>query len=219
MEENKETEPKKTKEGDEMRGNDNVEKFWKKEEEQKKEKTQNKPVTKQEAKPRINIEGEKIRNGLGQLILTVVELLRELMEKQAMRRIEAGALTDEQVERLGLTFMNLKKEVEKLKEHFALEDEDLNFDLGPLTMREDEWSGKASAVEILDRLLGTGVVVRGDVIVSVAEVDLISLNLGLLLASIDKAKELYNAPSTTELQGQLKRLQEENHRLRQKHKD
>jgi hypothetical protein len=212
----------KRKEGDVMREKNDAETFWKEEQDKKQDKTQDKTITKQETeqetkqkgKQKINIEGEKIRNGLGQLILTVVELLRELMEKQAMRRIEAGALTDEQVERLGMTFMNLKKEVEKLKDHFALEDDDLNFDLGPLTMREDEWSGKASAVEILDRLLGTGVVVKGDVIVSVAEVDLLSLNLGLLIASIDKAKELYRTTSTTELQEQLRKLQEENRRLR-----
>jgi hypothetical protein len=209
-------EEKKTRiEGEHFKDNDKAETFWKKEQDKKQENIQKKHMPNQEIKPRINIEGEKIRNGLGQLILTVVELLRELMEKQAMRRIEAGALTDEQVERLGITFMNLKKEVEKLKDHFALDDDDLNIDLGPLTVREDDWSGKASAVEILDRLLGTGIVVRGDVIVSVAEVDLISLNLGLLLASIDKAKELYSASSTAELQKQVKKLEEENRRLRE----
>jgi hypothetical protein len=185
------------------------------------EKDKQKPV-KEKPVPRLNIEGEKIRNGLGQLILTVVELLRELMEKQAIRRIEAGALTDEQVERLGMTFMNLKKEVNRLKDYFELDDEDLNLALGPLMLTEDtsigeEWKGKASAVEILDRLLATGVVVRGDVLVSVAEVDLLSVNLGLLLASIDKARELYAAPQSKQLVEEVRRLREENERLRKKY--
>jgi hypothetical protein len=167
--------------------------------------------------PKVNIDAEKIRNGLGQLILTIVELLRELMEKQAIRRIEAGALSDDQVERLGMTFMNLKKEVNKLKDYFELKDEDLNLSLGPIMLREDDresWQGKASAVEILDRLLATGVVVRGDVLVSVAEVDLLSINLGLLLASIDKARELYAAPQSKQLAEEVRRLRQENDRLR-----
>jgi hypothetical protein len=165
---------------------------------------------------KLNIDGEKIRNGLGQLILTVVELLRELMEKQAVRRIEAGALSDDQVERLGNTFMKLKEEVNKLKDYFELDDEDLNLTLGPVLTGDQSWEGKASAVEILDRLLATGVVVRGDLLVSVAEVDLISLNLGLLIASIDKARELYSATNTQKMQEEIKNLQDENEKLKGK---
>jgi hypothetical protein len=162
-----------------------IDKFWKEESSKEKESVVEK------SKPQINIGGEKIRNGIGQLILTVVELLRELMEKQAIRRIDAGKLTEEQIENLGNTFRNLKEEIEKLKDYFDLEDEDLNINLGPLVVREDETGEKVSAIELLDRLLRKGVLVKGDVIISVAEVDLISLNLGLLLANIDKAKELY----------------------------
>jgi hypothetical protein len=65
-------------------------------------------------------------------VLTLVELLRELLERQALRRIEAGSLTEEQGERLGTTFMQLAAQMEKLKKEFGLEDEDLNIDLGPL---------------------------------------------------------------------------------------
>jgi hypothetical protein len=61
-----------------------------------------------------------------------VELIRQLMERQAMRRVEAGSLTDDQVERLGRTLMALEERMEELKEHFGLSDEDLNIDLGPL---------------------------------------------------------------------------------------
>jgi hypothetical protein len=63
---------------------------------------------------------------------TVIELLRQLMERQALRRIEGGSLTDEEVERLGRTFLALSERMEELKDVFGLEDKDLNLNLGPL---------------------------------------------------------------------------------------
>jgi len=66
------------------------------------------------------------------LDLTLIELLRQLMERQALRRIEAGSLSDEEIERLGQTFMKLDARMEELKQTFGLEDEDLNLNLGPL---------------------------------------------------------------------------------------
>jgi hypothetical protein len=192
--------------------NEQAESFWKEEQNNSKKENKKQKIVKPKQKPKVNLDGEKIKNGLGQLVLTIIELLRELMEKQAIRRIEKGKLTEEQIEKLGNNFKRLKEEVEKLKEYFELEDEDIGLDLGPVTLVEDE-SGKASVVEILDRLLGKGVVVRGDVIISVADVDLIALNLGLLLASIDKASELYGT-STKRLQEEIRKLKEENDKLR-----
>jgi hypothetical protein len=81
---------------------------------------------------RVNADPEKVERGLAQLVLTLVELLRQLMERQALRRMDAGTLTDEQIERLGETFMKLERRMEELKEHFELEDRDLNLNLGPL---------------------------------------------------------------------------------------
>jgi hypothetical protein len=81
---------------------------------------------------RLNLDRENVKNGLGQLVLTVVKLLHELLERQAIRRIEAGALTDAQIERLGVTLMNQAQELERLRKEFNLEEEDLNLDLGPL---------------------------------------------------------------------------------------
>ena len=81
---------------------------------------------------RIEADPEKVEQGLAQLVLTLIELLRQLMERQALRRMEQGTLDDEQVERLGLTFMRLAERMEELKAEFGLEDTDLNLNLGPL---------------------------------------------------------------------------------------
>lgn len=81
---------------------------------------------------RIDADPERVEKGLAQLVLTLVELLRQLMERQALRRMETGTLTDEEVERLGETFMKLEQRMAELKRHFELEDEDLNLNLGPL---------------------------------------------------------------------------------------
>ncbi|HEY6152029.1 MAG TPA: gas vesicle protein K [Gaiellaceae bacterium] len=87
----------------------------------------------QQAFPRrVNADPERVEKGLAQLVLTLVELLRQLMERQALRRMENGTLTDEQIERMGETFMKLEARMEELKAHFELEDRDLNLNLGPL---------------------------------------------------------------------------------------
>ena len=81
---------------------------------------------------RVNADPEQVERGLAQLVLTLVELLRQLMERQALRRMDQGTLTDDEVERMGETFMKLERRMQDLKEHFGLEDRDLNLDLGPL---------------------------------------------------------------------------------------
>jgi hypothetical protein len=77
-------------------------------------------------------DGEATERSLAALVLTVVELLRQLMERQAIRRVEDGAVTDEQAEKLGYTLMRLEERMTELRDHFGLEPEDLNLDLGPL---------------------------------------------------------------------------------------
>jgi hypothetical protein len=80
----------------------------------------------------IDADPENVERGLAQLVLTIIELLRQLMERQALRRVEAGGLNDETIERLGATLMALEERMAELKETFGLRDEDLNLDLGPL---------------------------------------------------------------------------------------
>jgi len=81
---------------------------------------------------RLNLDPETVKNGLGQLVLTLVKLLHELLERQAIRRMEAGSLSDTEIERLGLTLMQQSEEIDRLRQQFGLDKEDLNLDLGPL---------------------------------------------------------------------------------------
>jgi Gas vesicle protein K len=81
---------------------------------------------------RINADQSNVEQGLAKLVLTLIELIRQLLERQALRRIEGGSLSEDQIERLGETFMKLEHKMEELKETFGLSDEDLNLNLGPL---------------------------------------------------------------------------------------
>ena len=81
---------------------------------------------------RLQTEPETVERDLVQLVLTIVELVRQLMERQALRRIEGGDLADEQVEELGLTLMRLEEGMATLCREFGLTPADLNLDLGPL---------------------------------------------------------------------------------------
>ena len=82
--------------------------------------------------PKISLDKDSVKNGLGQLVLTLIKLLHELLERQAIRRMEAGSLTDAEIENLGLTLMKQAQEIERLRKEFNLEEKDLNLDLGPL---------------------------------------------------------------------------------------
>ena len=90
------------------------------------------PRAKRASSRRMNLDADKKKNGLAQLVLTVVKLLHELLEKQAIRRIDGGGLTDEEIERLGFTLMRQSEEIAKIAREFGLEIDDLNLDLGPL---------------------------------------------------------------------------------------
>ena len=72
------------------------------------------------------------KNGLGQLVLTLVKAIHELLKRQALRRIAGGSLGPAQIEGLGAALMNQAREIERLRHDFGLNDEDLNLDLGPL---------------------------------------------------------------------------------------
>lgn len=81
---------------------------------------------------RVNIKAEDVKNGLVQLVLTLVKLLHELLEKQALRRIESGHMTEADCEKMGLALMRQSEQIDQLRQMFGLSEEDLNLDLGPL---------------------------------------------------------------------------------------
>jgi hypothetical protein len=81
---------------------------------------------------RVNTDPENVEKGLAALVLTLIDVVRELMERQAVRRIEGGTLTPEEIERLGQTFMKLQRRLDELRRDFGLDENDLDLDLGPL---------------------------------------------------------------------------------------
>jgi len=85
---------------------------------------------------RISADAEAVENGLAKLVLSIVELVRKLLEKQALRRMDRGNLSEEEIERLGNALMKLEEKMAELKRTFGLSDEELNLKLGPLKMWE-----------------------------------------------------------------------------------
>ena len=81
---------------------------------------------------RVNADPESVEQGLAKLVLSLIELVRRLLEKQAIRRMEAGSLTEEEIERMGETFLKLERKMAELKTTFGLQDDDLALSLGPL---------------------------------------------------------------------------------------
>jgi hypothetical protein len=81
---------------------------------------------------RINADPERVEQGLARLVLTLIEVVRKVLEHQAVRRMDGGELSAEEVERLGLALLKLDERMRELKGTFGLTDEDLQIDLGPL---------------------------------------------------------------------------------------
>lgn len=82
--------------------------------------------------PRWNADPEEVQRSVARLVLALVEFLRKLMERQAIRRMEAGTLTEQEIESLGLALMKLEETLHDIARRFGLDPEDLNLDLGPL---------------------------------------------------------------------------------------
>lgn len=131
--------------------------------------------------------------GLAPLLLTVVELIRQLMEAQVIRRMDADLLTDEQLEQAAESLRQLEEQVLRLCEIFDIDPADLNLDLGDFGSLLPKKEGgyypgettrdPASVLELLDRLLNTGIVVEGSVDLGFADLNLIHAKLRLLLTS------------------------------------
>ncbi|MGE5726339.1 MAG: gas vesicle protein K [Acidobacteriota bacterium] len=81
---------------------------------------------------RVDCSPETIEQGLAKLVLTLIELLRQLLERQAIRRMEGGSLSDREIEDMGAALMKLEAKIRELAGHFGLTMADLNLELGPL---------------------------------------------------------------------------------------
>jgi hypothetical protein len=129
--------------------------------------------------------GEEMQQGLAKLTLTILEILRQVLERQAARRVESGTLSEEEVERLGLAFLHLAKKLAKVSESFGLRPEEITKGLDTLLKVGGKGQLRdASLVDLLDRLMGKGAVVAGQVRISVSEVDLIGVDLLAMLYPI-----------------------------------
>jgi Gas vesicle protein K len=85
-----------------------------------------------DADGRLRIDPDSVERDLAKLVLVVVELLRRLMEAQALKRMERGTLDDEEIDRLGEALFKAKAKIEEMREHFGIAEEDFNIDLGPI---------------------------------------------------------------------------------------
>ncbi|WP_199245616.1 gas vesicle protein K [[Phormidium] sp. ETS-05] len=129
--------------------------------------------------------------GLAPLLLTLIELVRQLMEAQVIRRMDANLLSEDELERAAESLRQLEEQVMKMCDIFGIDPADLNADLGDFgtLLPKDggyypgEPSSNPSIVELLDRLLNTGIVVEGSVDLGLAQLSLIHAKLRLVLTS------------------------------------
>ena len=148
-----------------------------------------------EIKPEITseIKSDKKPNtaGLAPLLLTVTELIRQLMEAQVIRRMERGDLSDEELDRAAESLRKLEEQTIALCEIFEIDPADLNLDLGEIGTLLPKSGGyypgqptaKPTLLEMLDRLLNTGIVLQGEVDLGLAQIDLVHAKLQLVLTS------------------------------------
>lgn len=137
------------------------------------------------------VSSQKSEAGLAPLLLTVVELVRQLMEAQVIRRMELGNLSDDDLDRASDSLRKLEEQVVSLCEIFAIDPAELNIDLGEMGTLlpksggyyPGESSQNPSILELLDRLLNIGVVVEGEVDLGLANLNLIHTKLRLVLTS------------------------------------
>jgi hypothetical protein len=139
-----------------------------------------------------------VSNGLAKLVLTLLETLKELMERQARRRMKEGSLSEVETEKLGIAFMQLNEKIGEIASLFSLQRKDLTLTLFPFVDQQQGASsiadsvspkGILSLVDLLDRVVEKGVVVFGDLGLSVADVELINVQLRLVVNAVKNREE------------------------------
>ena len=144
----------------------------------------------------INLDGENLQKGLAKLVLVVIELLRQVLEKQAQRRISSGTLTKEEVERLGLAFMQIKQTINDISDQFGFSPQELDIRFGQARDKLIGPSTKTTLVDVVDHLLDKGVLLGGQVKISVADIDLVILDLLGVLSAVHGIKKSNKRRST-----------------------
>jgi hypothetical protein len=136
-------------------------------------------------------DSKEIQNGIAKLVLTIVKVLVDLLERQAQRKVIAGTLTPNQLERLGLAFINIRQTLHDVVTQFGFKYEELNLPIASVGNREDDTDdlgGKqalssSALVDILDKLINKQTVIAGEIVISVADIDLVVLNLLAMLSN------------------------------------
>jgi len=137
----------------------------------------------------VNLDGENIQKGLAKLVLVIIELLRQVLEKQAQRRISSGTLTKVEVERLGLAFMQIKQTITDISDQFGFVPQELDIRLGQTHNKLTGGSSTTTLVDVVDHLLDKGVLLGGQVKISVADIDLVILDLLGVLSAVHGVKK------------------------------
>jgi hypothetical protein len=115
-------------------------------------------------------DAEKLQHGLAKLVLTLVQTVTDVLERQAVRKVESGTLTNEEVERLGLAFMQIRERTSDIADKLGIKPEELG-----IRLQSDE--KQMTIVDVVDKLIDQGTVIAGDVTLAVAGVDLATLRL------------------------------------------
>ena len=137
----------------------------------------------------VNLDGENLQKGLAKLVLVIIELLRQVLEKQAKRRISSGTLTKAEVERLGIAFMQIKQTITDISDQFGFSPQELDVRLNQANNKLSGTSSQATLVEVVDHLLDKGVLLGGQVKISVADIDLVILDLLGVLSAVHGVKK------------------------------
>lgn len=116
-------------------------------------------------------DAEKLQHGLAKLVLTLVQTVTDVLERQATRKVESGVLSTEEVERLGLAFMQIRERTSDIADKFGVKQEELGIRLTQADQKQ------VSIVDVVDKLIDQGTVIAGDVTLAVAGVDLATLRL------------------------------------------
>ncbi|GEM_PF-791522 len=144
---------------------------------------------------RFDLDGAgKARDGLSKMVISIVKLLVDVLERQALRRVESGTVTDEETEKLGLAFISIREQLQLTAMSLGISPQELDKELSIML----HGSSETSIASLIDNLIDRGTVIAGDIKIAVAGVDLVSLNLIASLTSVANnlaAKRVENSVS------------------------